>query len=455
MPTVLTRLLTASLPFAIIAVAGTCLTGVPSAQAAARVAALQPGMGGGGGGGMFGGMFGGGGGSEMPVTTAELDRMKVVLKLTPEQSEALKLLHEGMNAALQPKMDEMRKATEEARDAFRETRDFTVWEGLREKGQALQTARRDAETAFLNDAKSLLTEDQAALWPKLERERRRDRGMRQGFVSGERADVIRIVNNLKLPEEVQAKVTPVLDSYEVELDTALTRRTELTEKLMNQMGGQGFRGMMDAANNPEMQKAIEEGREAAVRVREVNRRFARQVMGELPEEFAGKFDAEFKRESFPQIYRQQQWSTRVLAAVDQMELETSAKQAIDAIRDKYTRESAALNAKQEEATEKNEAEFSIDRMMRMQFETEDMQKLRTQRRELEDKTVESIRAILTPEQAAKLPERRAGGGGDGAQPGEGRRRGGEGGGDGNDRPRRRPGQGGGNGGGEGGRNGGN
>lgn len=388
------------------------------------VAMAQPGGGGrgmGGGMGMFGGGMFGGGGMDAPVTKAEIERYGKILKFTSDQAEAAKVLLEGFEAAYKPKQDAARKAMEEAREEFRETRDQSVWTAVSEKMAKLREERVAAEKQLLDDVKSLLTPDQAAVWPKVERERRRERVMRQGMMSmsGERADLIKIVEAIKISDEAAKAVAPVLESYEADIDGLLIKRNEVTEKAMAQ--GNKLREAFAGGDMTEINKMIEEGRQAAMRVRDANRRYAKQIEGLLAGEEQAKFNAEFRKESYPQIYRTTRYGSRVIDAAAAMELDETSKKSLEAIRADFEQRSSALNDQAEKAQDAQEENFSLQNMMGG-GNNEEMTKVRTARRELETKTIEQVKALLTPEQVAKLPERGndgggpGGGGGDGARP---------------------------------------
>ncbi len=364
------------------------------------------GGGGGGGGGMMGMMGGwGGGGMDAPVTKAEMDRYSKMLKFTDDQKEASKALFEGFEAAFKPKADAARKAMEDAREEFRETRDPGVWTGVGEKMAKMREDRTAAEKQLLEDVKSILTPEQTAQWPRVERERRRESVMRSGIMSGERADLMKLVENMKLSDEAQKAVQPVLDTYEADIDPVLVKRAEVTEKFTSQ-GNKLREAFMGGGDMSEVNKMFEEGRVAAMKVRDTNRRYAKQIEGVLSGEDQGKFISEFRKESYPQIYRTARYGTKVLDAAAAFELDTTAKTSLAAIKDDYNQRTNTMNEQAEKAQDTQEESMTIQTMMGMR-DNEDMRKVRDARRELETKTIEQVKALLTPEQVAKLPERGA------------------------------------------------
>ncbi|MBL8991210.1 MAG: hypothetical protein JNJ48_06485 [Phycisphaerae bacterium] len=385
-------------------------------------AVAQPGGGGGGGRGpggggmgmmMMGGMGGMGGRMGAPFSPSDVDKFAPILNLTEEQKEAAKTLLTGHLAGYQEKADEFRKEMDRVREEFRETRDPSVWGGLREAGTKLAEARKAMETAYVADLKAILNDDQIAAWPRVEMMRRREQTINMGLMAGERVDVIRIVDQLKPAPEVMETLRPILDAYAGDVDRALQKRNELYERGMQQ----GME-MFQNGDTAGIQKMFEEAREASTAVRDTNRRYARQVEGALPPELAAKFAAEFKRESFPQVYRDRYAAQALKAAAAFDDLDEAQKASIASLMESYQRDSASLNEKGEKATEAQEAAFNPAQMMQRGpgggggfGDNPAMQEYRTARRDLDNRTVEALKAILNEQQRTRLPEQ--GGGGDG------------------------------------------
>ena len=227
----------------------------------------------------------------------------------------------------------------------------------------------------------------------------------------------------------QAKVQPLLAQYEEELDRELVNREKVQDDLMTRMGEMRFGPDMDQGK---MQKMIEEGRDAAKRVREVNRKYARQVQDQLPEDQQFAFAKAFKTASYPDVYRETYTNTAIGSALGFADLDANQKQSVQAIRDSYGRDVAVLNDKIAVAQEEMEENFNLERMRDGGDRTQDgLRELRRQKRELDETTVESLRKVLTPEQQDRLPQREqrgqgGQGGGRGGEDGGQRRRGGDG-----------------------------
>lgn len=397
---------------------------------AAGSAPAQPGEGRPGGGPMGG--FMGRDAFEPPVNSADLERYAAILALTPEQKETAKVLLEASLAEFQPAAKSARDKLEELRAEFRETRDPSVWQGMGDIMRDYRTARTAVERAFMSDLQALLTDEQAARWPKVERTHRRERTLARGLMSGERVDLVKIVEGLNLPEPDKAALRPVLEQYEADLDRELVKRNELYDD--------AERRGMELWQDPEAREEMfNKGREASKRVRDVNERYARQLEGLLPDGPRAAFTERVKRESFPGVYRET-YAQRVLdAAVKFADLDDAQRTSLTALRDSYMRDLAASNAKMEAAIREREESADFGQAF-FGRGGGPMQELRQQRRDLDRNTVQRVRDLLTEDQRSRLPERMADDEEGGRAPDGAMRRRGGGDDDDGDRPRRRRGR---------------
>jgi hypothetical protein len=337
---------------------------------------------------------------EPGVSTRDLEKYAEFLSMSVEQKEAAGALLEGYQSEFEVAAKAMRDVTDAAREEFRDTRDFTVWDEVRPRVEAFQARRKEMEGTLLRDVKDLMTEEQAAKWPQLERMRRRDTTLRLGFLSGETVDVIGLVEDAELPAEVMERVRPMLSQYELELDRVLIERNEQFEAGMGQGMALFRQGDMAGVN-----ELFNRAREAAVKVRDVNRRYARLVEGMVPDEARAKFQKEFKERSFPRVYRESFALRSIDAAAGFDDASAEQKGAIAELRGAYEREASAVNEKWSKAIEENEMTITPMEMMGGGGGPA-LREGRTARRELDQKTVEKLKGTLTEEQVKRLPERR-------------------------------------------------
>jgi len=352
------------------------------------------------GGGMMMGM---GRLTEPDVSSKDIESYAALLSLTEEQKAAANELLLSYQQEFSALAEQVRQIRDGARQEFEETRDPAVWQDLMPRFEELGEEKKALESSFLEDFRLLLTPEQDALWPKLERMRRRDRTLSQGgIVSGETVDLFKVIEESKLSEETTAALSAVLEQYEMDLDRALIERNETYETGM-------ARGMQNWRDQDfeSMEENFAKARDAAIKLRDINRKYARQIEGLLPEESRAEFNRKFKEASFPRVYAKT-YVTRAFEATDGFEdLTAEQREQIRAMREAYTRELNAINEKMAAAIEEGELTRGVRDMMGMGpgGGNEATREGREARRELDRATEEKLRALLTEEQQARLPER--------------------------------------------------
>lgn len=358
---------------------------------------------------MFAGPGGGMGGAEQepPFNSKMLARYSDVLGLDEAQREAATALLEGMQAEHQAIGKKMREKMDEVRAEFQESRDPSVFQNkLPGAMRELGTARGKLEQGFVSDLKSLLTPEQEVKWPSVARSIRRERTMGQGRLAGEGVDIVRLVEDMKLPAEVEAKIRPMLDQYETDLDRPLSERNDLQTQARN----------IGPSDQAALEKIRDQAREARVRIKEINERYARQIQPEMPSNLADQFKAEFEKRSFPEIYSASHTADSAQAALAFDDLSAEQKATIESIRESYERDAARLNdqwARSLEAWQKSPDGYRASLMpnVRMLASGENGQPAdptaepRLARQELDKKALEQIKGVLTDSQRERLPRR--------------------------------------------------
>jgi len=172
-----------------------------------------------------------------------------------------------------------------------------------------------------------------------------------GGPAGERVDLIRILSQLSLPAGTQGKLDPILDAWELDIDARLKERTALQTRQRDAMKegakNQDFSGFM---------KFQDEQYEQALKMRDINRAFARQVTDALPPDSAGKFDLEFRKQSFPNVYRQRYSAKAILAAEKFDDLSAAQQKDLAMIKASYEKDGEVINRRAEQAADQQEAD---------------------------------------------------------------------------------------------------
>mgnify|MGYP006431330641 CR=1 FL=1 len=348
--------------------------------------------------------FGGfrGGGWQESIDTDQLERIAEILELDSEQLLVAKDFLAGYRTEHAELVKEQEQLFEDARDEFRETRDRSIWQKVGDATEAIQKDAEQLEDRFFEDLKLLLNKSQLEAWPRVKRAHRRASTIGRGFLSGESVDLVDVVDDVA-PDAENTELEQVLNSYADSLDRALIKRNERYENGLSRA-----RELFQARDFETIQELFKEAREAGLRVRDINERYARQLAPLLPANAREQFRREVNERSFPRIYRRS-YAGRVFDTVEEMQGLTDAqREQIESIRAIHRRQASSINTRWEKAVREREENTDIMSMMRQRFRGGDRQsaerEARADRRELDIQTADKVRDILTPEQAEKLPD---------------------------------------------------
>lgn len=349
-----------------------------------------------------GGGFGGGGGG---VSRASLDRYAKLLDLTPTQKETVNALHEAYMQDSAAASREMRDQMQSLQDSIKDG-DMSV---IHDKMPAIMKAQGEKSAAlkkgFLADLKSVLTPAQQSAWPSLERLRRREQWLRFGMVSGSSVDLTTLVDGLDIVEADRAKLAPALEEYQTDMDRLLQERERQAQEDQAKAAPAGER-MFDMES---IQAAMKRDREQAMKVRELNQRFARVLAALLPDDKRAALEEQFKARSFRQVYGDSSAARRLTAADKLDDLTSDQRDRLARIRDSYKQSSRPLNDRWAAAQEKAENEGKAGGFPFMMFggeggQDDELGAARSARRDLDKKTADQINEVLTPDQQARLPK---------------------------------------------------
>ena len=274
----------------------------------------------------------------------------------------------------------------------------------------------------------LLSPAQEERWGAVERTKRRVRTIGRGSLAGESVDLIELVDQLGVPDDAEGRLGALMARYEAELDRALEERNALQSEEAELMMPRG----MDAEMRMDLSRVAEVAervREASVRVRDVNRSYARQVRGVLTDELAEEFERLWREWSFPKVYAET-YTSRVLRAAGGFEdLNDEQRERLGALSARYERELERANEAWVRAIEESDAAGNTGvvgggggEMMMVEMADEaggPVDDARRARRDLNREYLAQVRGLLSPGQRSRLPEREvaqpAGGGAPGGR----------------------------------------
>jgi len=298
-----------------------------------------------------------------------------------------------------------------------------------------RSQRIELRNEFTSGLKATLTPAQTGEWDAFDRFMRRERALPQGAISGESVNLLKVVDDAKFPDETMASIEPILSRYELELDAAIKSRDAHLEQSEIR-----FLRAAQASNQREVEDVARRSAEMHKMVRDVNDRYRMEIVAALPEESRRTVERAALLAGYDRVYRPTQAERAFETALGFEDLSPDIKPAIEALQVQYGSEVASLNERIVMQMQKQEPQDVVEdatRFMSMlngQFpmggpgarfmgqgggDGGPMQEMMSKRGEISDAYVRRLRDLLSPDQQAKLPQRRGGGRGQGGPMGGG------------------------------------
>ncbi len=343
----------------------------------------------------------------------DLPTMVRILKLDDTQQALAQAFLDGYESSFRAQSekfrDQMNRLREEMEQSVSRNED---WRARIEPFRALMAeARQQREqlgAEFISNVKSVLHEDQAQHWPVFERAMRRQQAIPRGLISGERVDLFRIIEGLRLDEAQRSPIDPVLSEYDVQLDQALQAREADMSRAETEM-----RDAMQAMDFDKGLKAIERQRKLRVRIRDINEMFATQIEPLTPDPQA--FRKAYREAAYPTVYGETYGQQVFKAALAMEYADPSAKAAVESLAQQFETMLAAKNEQLQRIVREHEPK-AIERQIemiraRMEGGNVDQRSMRddpirtamNERSDFERDMMTQLRALLTEEQVAALP----------------------------------------------------
>lgn len=353
-----------------------------------------------------------GGMGNTAITSREVDKWVEILELSPEQADAVKALHDAYREEHRVETKALQDLIKNAQQDFMESQDTSAFKDIASKSAAHTEKLAALDKQFMADVQAVLEPRQAATWPRVERYHRRVKSLPAGMLAGESVNLVSITDDLGLSEPSQ-ELRDALDQYEIDLDKALTERDTLrkqVEKRGEEMMKDFDPSKMDFTKIREM---MQETRKAGVPVREVNQRHARLIAGVVPEPKRADFEDRVRRATYPSVYREPYTGKALAAAKAFDDLTPEQKESLRTLETSYTRDLAAANERWAAAVAQEEKDGGGDPFMGFgrfvpgggDAEKSPTEEARAVRRDLDKATLDKLKAVLTPDQQERLPER--------------------------------------------------
>jgi hypothetical protein len=303
-------------------------------------------------------------------------------------------------------VEQMTTILQAAENEFEETRDIEIWNAFRERTEAFEQ-RKDMITRQLkDDLRLLLTAEQEALWPRFERDLRRNATIDEGgLVSGEAVDLVALLDEMGVDGEAREVIASIENQYVTELDRALITRNEVyeesTDKAFERFTTEGFDDFEKVMEY--FRELLEDAMVQAVRVRDINLRYAATIGRALPPELGEEFTDRFNELCYPRVYRVSTTDRAFETILSFEDLTEEQRGRVLEAQTRYRQSRERLDANWARAIAEQEEERDVMRVMGIEPSTEATRETRTARRELDRTAYEQVLQVLSEDQARRLP----------------------------------------------------
>ncbi len=375
--------------------------------------------------------------------------------MTPERQEQMTARMEKMREELRAAEENGEMTDEQRRDFFRTRMEQSAAEAQKELAatgidaeiksafttiladlEALQTKKLELKKSFIDGVKATLDDAQMVNWDPFERFLTREKTLPRGRISGESTNLFLVVDDARLPVEEFAKVEPLFDSYESQLDAALRARNDFITESNSRLFKAMVNGDTDGAS-----RIIKQQVQLRTAVRDVNESFRTQMVGALGETAVSQqLNQSILASAFERVYGPTQ-TTRMFEAAKKLDgLDAAVLASIGELELGYANEVRPLNDRLYTLTKQSEPDELVaasERAVTMLSSgiggmmggmgrgmggqrNDTTREVNDQKRKVGENYQEKLKALLTPDQLALMPQQGRGGrGGQGGQGGQG------------------------------------
>lgn len=330
------------------------------------------------------------------------------LQLDDDQRVILQQLfrdyQDDFDAAVQTMMNQFQEMVSEIKGGDKMRIMQIVFAPLTELHATKQALKDDFQSTIQT---VVLSDEQLALWPAVERRLRRDKLLMKGRLSGEKVDLLSIIRNLNLREDELDAIRPAMDEYELALDAALQQIESAKRAAIAQVIDVIQRDDADASL-----AIIDREIQARINVRDVNDRYITLIGTMLAGQRGEQFRTSALEYGYPRIFRPTPVQKLFTAAKQLEGLTPEVLEALSSLEATYLGELAAVNEHLLQRTRSFQP-----RQERLRAENYAAQLRGERRQQLPDELrpdyrsrddlgrtyVKLLQSVLTEEQFASLP----------------------------------------------------
>lgn len=163
---------------------------------------------------------------------------------------------------------------------------------------AWTTEKRKLHDRFVENVQAILSDEQAARWPKLERAMRREKELPRGVLSGESLDLVVIARASDVPPEVMKASAADITAYEVAIDGALADRARQMAESQERI-----KAALAINDNTAGLREIELIVAKRVALRDLQERYITLLATAFGTQYGTAFRDRALREAYPSVYR--------------------------------------------------------------------------------------------------------------------------------------------------------
>lgn len=331
-----------------------------------------------------------------PMPKSLIDKSKAILSLDDDQYEIVVDLYQGYRAAYRQIVEESdakrRQIWEKARDGDRDAAEVKARDNMKKALADLV----HLDSTFCDDLRAILSGDQSSKFESFERAKRRDSTRHSSMLSGEGADPIDILQHLKINTSALTGYEAMAAEYSESMDRQIIARSAIWKAGYDAyLAGDEWKRLRDDYSKLYV---------VAKQIRDINRRYARQMGELLTEEDRTKFDEEFRRRSYPTIYREGVITKRLKAARNVDGLSDSQKDQLQIVESSYERDAEAINARWRSSLDRVQDLIVADASKGWNStEAQTVRDVVAERVQVDKKYLDKIDAVLTEAQLATVP----------------------------------------------------
>lgn len=333
-----------------------------------------------------------------------------ILSLSPEQKRAADELLMAYQAEFRDNVSRLEEIYQSINEEVQETGDYEVYQTVLPTIMVKFMRKSDTlNKTFMSDLQTLLDSGQAARFPLVERLHRRSSSIKMGLEGVQRLDLVQTLTDLGGDAVSTPAIASALEQYANDMDREIVARDKMIRDFVEEMAKQMDDGKNIHEDPTQFQKWMKDMMDAGKRLEDINTRYISQVRSSLPEAAQQQLDAEVKLTKYPAIYKGS-YASRIFAALEKMtDLDAAQQEGLKTLKETYLRNAQTANDKWASVLDGIKAGMGEEAMMGggswMIRQDPKYTEAREARKAVDDKAVESVKALLTEAQRAKLPKK--------------------------------------------------